>query len=448
MMTPWRWSLHWQVLLGMLAGCFAGFLSGDVYPAEGMRADFIVYDLGGSLFMNALKMLIIPLVMSSIIFAMGSLGKKQGFASMGWKTLLFYACTSFFAIMAGLVLVNLIRPGEGTGLTPEDITRDVAVEGSAEATQMAKLNAKTAGKDDLNSTLNVFRELIPSNIVGAMANLKMLGVIFFSLLFGFFINRIDENRRQALLDLIGGFHDVIVEMTFFILRFLPIGVGCLIAKTAAQTFASGLVLERLSQLSMFALTVVLALGFHLFILLPLILIVVGRMSPAAHFRSVSQAMLTAFSTASSAATLPVTLQCLKEKSKVSERVSSFVLPVGATVNMDGTALYECVAVMFLAQLSGIDMTFQLQVIIVALALLTSIGVAGIPSASLVAIMIILNSVNANLPEGQSIPVEALAILMIFDRLLDMCRTAVNITGDTVGAVIIAKSEGEKIYQED
>ena len=447
-MTPWRWSLHWQVLLGMAIGCFAGYLSGEVFPAEGERADFIGYDLIGGLFMNALKMLIIPLVMSSIIFAMGSLGKRQGFAKMGWKTLLFYAFTSFFAIMAGLILVNLIRPGEGTGLNPEDFTRDVAVEGSAEAKSMAKLKAKTQGKDDLDSTLNVFRELIPSNIVGAMANLKMLGVIFFSLLFGFFINRISDSRRHALLEVIGGFHDVIVEMTFFILKFLPIGVGCLIAKTSAQTFASGLVLERLSQLSMFALTVVLALGFHLFIVLPLMLIVIGKVSPAAHFRAVSQAMLTAFSTASSAATLPVTLQCLKEKAKVSERVGSFVLPVGATVNMDGTALYECVAVMFLAQLSGIEMSFMLQLNVVALALLTSIGVAGIPSASLVAIMIILNSVNANLPDGQMIPIEALAILMIFDRLLDMCRTSVNITGDTVGAVIIAKSEGEKIYQND
>jgi Na+/H+-dicarboxylate symporter len=432
---------HWFVLLGLVLGCFAGYLSGSVFPGSPQRWDVTVYDLIGGLFMNGLKMLIVPLVMSSIIAAMGSLGQQSGFARLGVKTLAFYTMTSLFAILIGLTLVNIIAPGEGAMISAEDIAKDVNTAGSEEMHKMKLLESKTSGRG-LDSTLNVFRELLPSNVFNAMAHQKMLGIIVFSLMFGFFINGLEGKKRDVMRDLIDGFQDIMIKMTFTVLKFLPLGVACLIAKTSAETFASGNVLERLSQLSKFAFTVVLALGTHAFVVMPILLVVLGKVKPKRHFAAVQQAMLTAFSTASSSATLPLTMDCVQKKAKVSKRVSSFVLPVGATVNMDGTALYECVAVMFLAQLSGIHLDATMQFTVVLLALLTSIGVAGIPSASLVAIVIILNAVNDQLAPNASIPMEALAVILIFDRLLDMCRTTVNVLGDSVCSVVIAKSEGE------
>ncbi len=441
----WRWQLHWQALLGIVLGAIFGYLSGDVFGGAGddvaSRWDMQVYGLGGTLFMNGLKMLVVPLVMTAIISAIGALGQMEGFARMGGKTLLYYLCTSFAAIMIGLTLVNAIAPGERSGLSAEEAAAAVATEGSTEAGKMADLEKKTAGRDT-SSVLNVFLELIPKNVVAAMAEQQMLGLITFSLLFGYFITRLRERHREAVLLFFEGAYEVMIQMTFLILRFLPLGVTCLIAKTAAETFAGGDVIERLTQLSMFAVTAVIGLGMHMFVVMPLILLLVARVNPIRHFKAMAPALLTAFSTASSAATLPLTMECVEQRAGVSQRVSSFVLPVGATINMDGTALYECVAVLFLAQLSGISLDFSTQMLVVVLALLTSIGVAGIPSASLVAIVIILKAVNDNLPGGETIPLEALAIILIFDRLLDMCRTAINVFGDSVGTVLIARTEGE------
>lgn len=441
----WRWPLHWQALLGIVVGGLLGFLSGRVFaPAEGGiagRWDMQVYGLFGSLFMNALKMLVVPLVMAAIISAIASLGQMQGFARMGGKTLLYYMATSTVAILIGLSLVNAIAPGVQSGISAQDAALAVATEGSAEASKMADLSEKTRGRGT-DSVLNVFKELIPSNVTAAMANQRMLGLITFSLLFGFFVTRLRDKQREVMLSFWEGVYDIMIQMTFLVLRFLPLGVACLIASTAAETFAGGNVLSRLMQLGMFAITVLVALALHALVVMPLFLILVARVNPLRHFKAVMPALLTAFSTASSAATLPLTMECTEKRAGVSQRVSSFVLPVGATVNMDGTALYECVAVMFLAQLSGISLDFGNQLLVVVMALLTSIGVAGIPSASLVAIVIILNAVNDNLPAGQEIPLEALAIILIFDRLLDMCRTAINVLGDSVGTVVVARSEGE------
>lgn len=437
----WHWKMHWQVLLGMALGCLFGYLSGKASGGQQDGADFVFYALVGKLFMNALKMLVVPLVMSSIIHAMGSLGQRSGFAKLGMKTLGYYACTSLAAILIGLVMVNLIQPGEGSSIETAEISTAVNTEGSTEASKLAHLKSRTDGKG-LDSMLNIFLELVPSNIIKAMVETKMLGLIVFSLLFGIFMNRLKDDHRVPLLNVVGAIQDVMIHMTFFVLRFLPLGVACLIAKTTAETVSSGNVLERLSQLSLFAITTVIALSIHAFGVMPAILAIIGRIDPRKHFRAMNEAILTAFSTASSSATLPLTINNIEKNAKVSKRVSSFVLPVGATVNMDGTALYECVAVMFLAQLYGVEMNMAAQFVVVAVALLTSIGVAGIPSASLVAIVIVLNSVNDILPDGQSIPMEALAIILIFDRLLDMCRTAVNVLGDSVGTAVIAVTEGE------
>ncbi len=439
-MSFFKLALHWQVLIGVVIGVGLGYMS-SASGEGGMQ----FYSLFGGLFMNALKMLVVPLVMLSIISSMASLGQQKGFARMGVKTILFYASTSFFAIISGLVLVNMIQPGKSSGLSAEDAKQAVSIEGSAEAKEMAKLKSKTEGRDK-STILNVFKELIPSNIVKAMANQKMLGLIVFSLIFGFFITKLETNQREQLTGIFESLYNVMIKMTFLVIKFLPFGVMFLIAETSCKTFSNGNVIERLTQLSLFAITVLCALAIHGFVVLPLYLLFVAKVSPVKHFKAVGQAVLTAFSTASSASTLPMTMQCLENNVKVSKRVSGFVLPVGATVNMDGTALYECVAVMFLAQLCGIHLDASVQFTIVLLALLTSIGVAGVPSASLVAIVIILNAVNDQLPAGQAIPSETLAIILIFDRLLDMCRTSINVLGDTVGASVIAKSEGESILE--
>jgi len=334
-------------------------------------------------------------------------------------------------------LVNITRPGEAGGISSSDMRIE---RGSAEAAELGKINSKAEGRG-AGDMFSVVSAMIPKNIVGAASsNNGILGVITFSLLFGFFLSRLEGRPREVMDAFWEALYAIMTHMTEFVIKFLPIGVGFMIAGTVAKFAASGEVLARLRQVSVFAATVLMGLAFHMFVTMPLILRFVGRVSPLRHFRAMGPAILTAFSTASSSATLPLTLQCARERAGVSKETSGFTLPLGATVNMDGTALYECVAVLFVAQLNGIHVSFGGQVMVVALALMTSIGVAGIPSASLVAIVIILNAMGSRL--GVKFGYEAIAIIMIFDRILDMCRTAVNVFGDSCGAVVIARSEGE------
>jgi len=255
------------------------------------------------------------------------------------------------------------------------------------------------------------------------------GLIFFSLLFGCFIPRLVPKKHTMPAGVFQSVDDVMLLITGLVMRFAPIGVFGLVAKVMAT-----IGLDAFRQVAWFFVTVLLALGLHRFGVLPLLLRFVGRVSPLLHFRAMTPAMLTAFSTASSSATLPLTLECVEQRAGVSNRTASFVLPLGATVNMDGTALYECVAAMFIAQVYGIHPGFAAQFTVVLLALLMSIGVAGIPAASLVAIVIILNAVG--------LPAEGIGLILAVDRVLDMCRTSVNAFSDSCGAVIIGRSEGE------
>jgi proton glutamate symport protein len=271
---------------------------------------------------------------------------------------------------------------------------------------------------------------VPPNIVKAAAEGQMLGLIFFSILFGYFMTRLSHDYAEPLFKFWNGVFNVMMHMTEFIMKFAPIGVFALIAAVIAET---GFAAAR--PLANFALAVLLALLLHSLITLPLLLRFIGRVKPFATMRAMSPALLTAFSTSSSSATLPVTMDTVEEKVGVSNQVSSFVLPLGATVNMNGTALYECAAAMFLAQAYGLELSFGVQFTIVTIALVTSIGVAGVPSASLVAIAIILAAVG--------LPVEAIGVLLVFDRVLDMCRTSVNVWGDACCATIIARLRGEK-----
>ena len=258
----------------------------------------------------------------------------------------------------------------------------------------------------------------------------MLGIIFFAILFGYFMTHLSHEMAEPLFKFWNSVFHVMMSMTEWIMKFAPIGVFGLVAVVISEAG-----LRATGPLAVFALAVLLALAIHAFVTLPLLLRFVGRVKPLATLVGASKAMLTAFSTASSSATLPVTMECVEDNIGVSNKISSFVLPLGATVNMNGTALYECAAAMFIAQAYGLELTFGVQFSIVAIALLTSIGVAGVPSASLVAIAIILTAIG--------LPIEALGVLLVFDRILDMARTSINVWGDASCATIVARLEGEK-----
>ncbi len=296
--------------------------------------------------------------------------------------------------------------------------------------------AKSFGQDTegLSAVGDIFKRMIPENVFSVFAdNGQMLALIFVSLLVAFGLIYIGEEARNALLGFFRGLNELMVLITNWVMLFAPIGVFGLVAASVAMVGP-----EIFRMLAMYFFVVIGALLLHALVVLPILLRCSGGFRRLKHIGAMRNALLTAFSTASSSATLPLTLRAVQENAGVSKRVSSFVLPLGATVNMDGTALYECVAVIFVAQIMGMEMALSTQFMVVALALLTSIGVAGIPSASLVAILVIMN--NVNIQNGEAF----IGLLLAVDRLLDMTRTAVNVFSDSCGAVVIAKSEGETL----
>lgn len=412
--------LHWQILIALLFGVGAGLSMGVDTTVFGIRV-FAVYEFVGTLFLNALKMLIVPLVFSSIIVGIAGVGAKGSLGKLGGKTVLYYLFTSTIAILIGLTIVNLVQPGIIDGQPAKSVLGL-----SADTATVAEKIEGKGGSD----VVGVFLRMIPPNVVSAAAQGQMLGLIFFSLLFGYFMMRVQHEYAEVLHKLWQGVFEVMMRITELVMKFAPIGVFALVAKVVA---VSGL--DVFLPLAVFFFTVLAALLIHLFVVMPLLLKMVGRVNPWRQYQAMLPALLTAFSTSSSSATLPITLDCVEKNAGVSNRVTSFVLPLGATINMDGTALYECVAAMFIAQAYGIDLSFAQQFTVVILALMTSIGVAGIPAASLVAITIILAAIG--------LPAEAIGLILAVDRVLDMCRTAVNVFSDACGAVVIGRSEGEE-----
>lgn len=415
-----RLKLHWQILIALALAVPLGRLAGTDGTLFGVNFHQ-VFAFVGTLFLNALKMLIVPLIISSIISGIAGIGTSSALGRLGGRTLLYYVTTSLLAILTGLLLVNLVAPGMINGAPAHDL---LGLQNNGES-----VAAKVAGHGG-NDVIAVFLRMVPVNIVAAAADGQMLGLIFFSLLYGYFMTRIGADYADVQYNFWRGLFKVMMLMTEWVIRFAPIGVFALVAKVVAETgFAAA------EPLLLFFGTVLLALAVHFFVTLPLLLRFVGRVNPWRHYRAMVPALLTAFSTASSSATLPVTMECVERNAGVSNRTSSFVLPLGATVNMDGTALYECVAAMFIAQAYGLELSFSVQFTIVLIALLTSIGVAGIPSASLVAIAIILGSIG--------LPAEGIGLILAVDRVLDMCRTAVNVFSDSCGAVVIGRLDGEE-----
>jgi Na+/H+-dicarboxylate symporter len=420
-----RLKLHWQILIALGLAAIAGALTGAA-PAEAGGRLVPVFAFLGALFLNALKMLIVPLVVSSIITGIASVSQGGALGRLGGKTLLYYLSTSLIAILIALTVVNLIEPG-----------LDSAGEPVKPPTDRAAVDAKLeqVGSQGMEVVPELLLRMIPTNVVAAAADGQMLGLIFFSLLFGYFMTRVQDRYTDVMQRFWQGVFEVMMRITDLVMRFAPIGVFGLVAEVVATTGFGEFV-----SVGWFFISVLLALALHAFVALPLILRFLARVRPGRHYRAMAPALLTAFSTASSSATLPLTMDCVENRAGVSNRTTSFVLPLGATVNMDGTALYECAAALFIAQAYGLELSFGVQFTIVATALVTSIGVAAVPAASLVAITIILGAIG--------LPLEAIGLLLVVDRILDMCRTSVNVFSDSCGAVTIGRLEGETGILED
>lgn len=399
--------LHWQVLIAMAAGILFALIFGE--------KSLIVEPLG-ILFMRLLKMVIIPLVLFSITSGVANLGSGKSLGRIGLKTFGYYFMTSIAAILIGLILTNIIKPGMGITLAD-----------SRKAFDPSTLNAP-------DSPLDIFIRMIPVNPISAMVNGDMLAVIFWSIIFGSTLIRLPDKPKRTLVNFFNAGFEAMMILTGGIIKLLPIGVFGLITKAVATT---GFDLFR--AVGMYMFTIGTGLTLHLFLTLPVIFYLFTRINPIKHFRAIAPAMAAAFSTSSSGATLPVTMECVEKNAGVSNRNTSFVVPLGATINMDGTALYECAGVLFISQVLGFDLGLSQQFIIVITAFLASVGAAAIPSAGLVMIFIVLDAVGLGSHPGAALIV---GTMLAVDRPLDMFRTMVNVTSDSIGAVVVAKSEGE------
>ena len=410
--------LHWKIIIAMIVGVGVGFLFHSSGYQDNTFYNLII--LLGDLFIRLLKMVIVPLVFTSIIIGVSSIKDRTKIGRLGFKTFLYYISTSLIAILIGLFLANTIQPGIGASTIS-----------SAGAYDTSQLSSSS-------SMLDILKRMIPTNPISAFANGDMLAIIFFAVFFGITLSFVDSKKSSPIIKVIESIYSVVIRMTQIIISLAPIGVFGLMVKAVSN---SGL--DIFKDLGWYAATIASGLSIHLFIVLPLILIFLVRVNPLEHFRAMASAMVTAFSTSSSSATLPVTMKCVRDNVKVSNGTTSFVLPMGSTINMDGTALYECAGVLFIAQALGIPLDAGQQFVVVFTALLASIGAAGIPSAGLVMLFIVTEAVGL---QSDAVAVWVGSMLAI-DRPLDMFRTMVNISSDSVGAAVIAKSEGEKLYSE-
>jgi Na+/H+-dicarboxylate symporter len=395
--------LHWQILIALVLAVLFGY-----YVPQGIAYT----EWMGTIFLTALKMVIVPLILSSIISGVTSMGGGKNLGRLGGKTILYYVCTSLLAIITGLLLVNIIRPGVGVemGFTKEvvDLT------------------------DKAGSVKDILMRIIPSNIFSSMAEGDILPIIFFAIIFGVFISQVNSKYSTLLTTFFEGLFEVMMKMTMFIIKFTPLGIFGIVSREVQHNADQ---LGNLAgSMAIYMLTVVLALSIHAFITLPLILRFIAKVKPAQHLKNMMTPLLTAFSTASSSATLPLTMEAVEYESGVSNKISSFTLPLGATINMDGTALYECIAAMFIAQVYGVELHILEQLLIVVTALLASIGAAGIPMAGLVMLTVVLTAAG--------LPLEGIGLILAVDLPLDMARTTVNVWSDSCGAVTVARSENE------
>lgn len=396
------------ILIGMIAGAIIGALGGYYLPDI-----FIQFEFLGQIFLNALKMVVVPLIVASMIVGVTSLGNVAKLGRTSGKTFLYYMVTTAFSVAIGLVMVNLINPGVGVEYFGTEIPEQV-------------LNAQ--GK----TIVDVLIGLIPSNVIGSAARGEILPLIVFSLLFGAVLTVIGE-KGKPVIALFDGINAAMMKIVVLVIYFAPIGIIGIIGGIVAEKRDTVDVL--FASLGWYIVTVILGLAIHAFVILPLILKMFGKRNPMQYALNMGHALATAFTTASSSATLPITMELVAEKNKVDPRAASFVLPLGATINMDGTAMYEAVAAIFIAQIYGIDLGLGQQMIIFLTATLVSVGAAGIPHAGTVMMVFVLGAVG--------LPLEGIGLIWAVDWFLDRCRTTVNVWGDSIGAAVIGETKEMK-----
>ncbi len=414
-------ALHWKILIGMVLGVLIGVVFSNFEGGKEIIQDWI--KPFGKIFINSLKLIAVPLILASLIKGVSDLKDISKLSKMGLRTIALYIFTTVIAVSIGLILVNMIKPGNSIS----DKTRKELVQNYAENAVKYK-NAAEKQKD--SGPLQALVDLVPQNIVKAASNNRnMLQVIFFAVFFGIGLILIEEKKAKPVKDFFDGFNEVILKMIDLIMLAAPYGVFALLAALVVESPS----VDLFKALGWYALTVV--LGLTIMILFYNFLVAVfTKKSPSFFMKGIAPAQLLAFSTSSSAATLPVTMERVTEHLGVDEEVSSFVLPIGATINMDGTSLYQAVAAVFIAQAFGMDLTLGQQLGIIVTATLASIGSAAVPGAGMVMLIIVLQ--QAGIPEA------GLALIFAIDRPLDMCRTTVNVTGDATVAMIVAKSVGK------
>ena len=414
-------ALHWKILMGMVLGvAFALLLIQFSWGSEFIK-DWI--KPFGKMFINALKLIAVPLILASLIKGVSDLKDISKLSKMGGRTILTYIVTTVFAVSIGLVVVNLVQPGKSIS----EETRTELLENYKE--DAAKRQVAAAAQKE-TGPLQALQDLIPSNIVSAAGdNGNMLQIIVFAIFFGMGLILIPEDKAKPVKGFFDGFNEVILKLIDLIMLAAPFGVFSLLAALVAESPS----LDLFQALLWYAFTVVLGLALMVGVYV-IIVKVFTKKSPSFFFKGISPAQLLAFSTSSSAATLPVTMERVEEHLGVEEEVASFVLPIGATINMDGTSLYQAVAAVFIAQAFGMDLTIGAQLGIIVTATLASIGSAAVPGAGMVMLVIVLG--QAGIPEA------GLALIFAIDRPLDMCRTTVNVTGDAAVSMLIAKSVGK------
>lgn len=426
-MTPWYRKLHWQILMGLFLGLIWGLISSQT-GLNDFTNDYI--KPVGTIFVTLLKLIAVPLVLASLIAGVANLNDIKKLSRMGGRTIGLYLITTVFAITIGLVVVNIIKPWEALPQETKDTLMSNYESNLGDRTQTAEsvLN---------QSPLQPIVDVVPENLFSAMSsNSSMLQVVFIAVLFGIGIVQIKSEKSQILINFFDAMNDVIIKIVDMIMVIAPYGVFALLSSVIIDLAGDDLsqALTLLQALGWYTMTVIIGLILHVLIVYSTLFKMYSNMRLVDFLRAMRPALLLAFSTSSSAATLPVTMERVEKHLGVDEEVSSFVLPVGATINMDGTSLYQAVAAVFISMAIGNDITFAEQLTIVLTALLASIGTAAVPGAGIIMLVIVLKSID--------VPVEGIALILGVDRILDMCRTVVNVTGDAAVAVAVAFKEGK------
>ncbi|MBA3815122.1 MAG: dicarboxylate/amino acid:cation symporter [Parachlamydiaceae bacterium] len=408
-----------KVLAALGLAILAGVVTGDMSLLGIPLIQF--YGLIGNLFLNALNLVVVPLVCSSIITGTARMGNDSSFKKLGKKTFICFLGTTFIAVLVGYLLIVTLQPGSGQN--------DTLASPSLESNPLQETISQK-GEEGFQKIEQLLLRLVPTNILAAAAQGQMLGLIAFCIFFGFFLTKIEKPAADSVISFFQGIFQIMMKITQMIMKALPVGVFFLVAKVVATTG-----LESITSAAAFFGVILLGLAIEMFIIFPLLLKVIAGVSPLAHFKAMTPALLTAFSTSSSAATMPVTLDCLEKNANVSPRICGFTVPLGTSINTPGSALHICCSVFFIAQVYHFPLSISLQCTTLLMIILMSFGIAGIPSASLFAIVTVLTMIG--------LPAEGIALILAVERLVDMCRTTVNVFGNSCCAVLIEHADKQK-----